>query len=334
MPLPESIRDAVAQRGGTVQILDHRRGGLFERAQRLRDAAQAADLVVLHIHPFDIVPQLAFATPTRPPVVFLDHADHGFWLGTRITDVMASMREAGRRLMIERRGIAPERIALLPTILDDGHRCVSRQEAKRRIGVPEDCVLLVSVARGRKYVTLGGTSFADLHLRTLLEHPSAVLLVVGSGAREDWSEAIQRSQGRIVSLPEHDDPRLFFEAADIYVDSFPFVSITSTLEAAILGTPAVSLFPFGRDRLCSAAICQGLDGLLVTCDSRGAYHEALSRLITDEPHRRELGAALQGQIAANHLQGAWLDMLEALYRQALAAPRNGGSRRAGPAVRQ
>jgi hypothetical protein len=325
MPLPESLRDAVNYRGGTVQILDHRCGGLFERAQRLRDAAQAADLVVLHIHPFDIVPQLAFATPSRPPVVFLDHADHGFWLGTHITDVMASMREAGRRLMIERRGIPPGRIALLPTILDEGHRRVSRQEAKRQIGVPEDCILLASVARKRKYVTLGGTSFADLHLQTLLEHRKAVLLVVGPGAREDWSEAMQRCEGRIISLPEHADPRIFFEAADIYVDSFPFVSITSTLEAAILGTPAVSLFPFGRDSAVLGCNMPGLDRLLITCSSRRAYHEALSQLITDESHRYELGAALQRQIAASHIQDAWLDKLEALYRQALTAPRHGGA---------
>ena len=328
MPVPESIRDAVTERGGTVQILDHRRGGLFERAQCLRDAAQAADLIVLHVHPFDIVPQLAFATPNRPPVVYLDHADHGFWLGTHITDVMASMREAGRHIMIERRGIPPERIAVLPTILDAGHRRLSRQEAKFRIGLTEDCVLLVSVARERKYVTLGGISFADLHLQTLLEHPNAVLLTVGPGAREDWSGAMQRCQGRIISLPEHEDPRLFFEAADIYVDSFPFVSITSTLEAAILGTPAVSLFPFGRESSVLGCNMPGLDRLLVTCSSRGAYHKALSRLITDELHRRELGASLQEQIAANHIQAAWLERLEALYRQALAAPRHSGA--AGP----
>ena len=45
----------------------------------------------------------------------------------------------------------------------------------------------------------------------------------------------------------------------------------------------------------------GLDRLLVTCSSRGAYHKALSRLITDKSHRQELGAALQEQITANHI---------------------------------
>jgi hypothetical protein len=74
----------------------------------------------------------------------------------------------------------------------------------------------------------------------------------------------------------------------------------------------------------------GLDRLLVTCDSPRAYHEALSQLITDVSHRQELGAALQRQVAANHIQGAWLDRLEALYRQVLAAPRNGKGPAAGP----
>ncbi|GGJ44254.1 glycosyltransferase family protein [Neoroseomonas lacus] len=325
MPLPDSIREAVAQRHGGLRILDHGRGALIERAQRLRDIAQEADLVVLHTHPFDIVPQLAFATPNRPPVAFLDHADHGFWLGTHITDVMASMREAGKRIMIERRSIPPERIALLPTILAEPRRKVSRQEAKRRIGVPEDSVLLLSVARARKYVTVGGMSFADLHVPTLLDHPKAILLTVGPGKRDDWTDAAQRCGGRIVSLPEHDDPSLFFEAADIYVDSFPFVSITSTLEAAGLGTPAVSLFPFGTTSEVLGCNMPGLDGLLVTCTSRGAYEAALSRLITDEAHRHALGQELPRQIAAHHLRDAWLGKLEVLYAHAVTAPRHLGA---------
>lgn len=330
MPLPDSIRDAVAQRHGRLHILDHGRGGLIERAQRLRDIAQEADLVVLHIHPFDIVPQLAFATPNRPPVAFLDHADHAFWLGTHITDVMVSMRRAGQRIMIERRGIPPERIALLPTIIAEPRRQLSRQEAKRRICVPEDSVLLLSVARARKYVTVGGTSFADLHVSTLLEHPKAILLTVGPGKRDDWSDAVEQCGGRIVSLPEQDDPSPYFEAADIYVDSFPFVSITSTLEAAGLGTPAVSLFPFGETSDVLGCNMPGLDGLLVTCTSRSAYEAELSRLITEEAYRHELGQALHRQISAHHLDHAWLEKLEALYAQALVAPRCVGAN--GPDV--
>jgi hypothetical protein len=89
----------------------------------------------------------------------------------------------------------------------------------------------------------------------------------------------------------------------------------------------VSLFPFGQDSAVLGCNMPGLDGLLVTCGSRSAYHEALGRLITDESHRQELGAALQAQIAANHLQGAWLKKMEMLYRQALVLPRHSAAAR-------
>ena len=277
MPLPESIRDAVTQSGGTVRILDHGRGGLFERAQRLRDAAQGADLVVLHIYPFDIVPQLAFATPNRPAVVFLDHADHSFWLGIHITDVMASMREAGQRIMIERRGIPPERIAL-PTILDEGHRRVSRQEAKRRIGVPEDCVLLASVARGRKYVTLGGraspistcrrcwsirrqycSSSGRARARTGPRRCSAAS--ASSAARARRSAPVLRGGGRL---------RRFLPSAD-HLDA-------RSRDPRHAGGQPVSLRArFGRARLQHA----GADDCW-SPGSRRAYHRGAIAVITDE----------------------------------------------------
>ena len=80
-PLPESIPDAVARPGSAVLLLGHGRGGLIECALPLRDAAEAADLVVPHINSDDVVPQLAFATPNRRGVALLGRAHHFIWLG-------------------------------------------------------------------------------------------------------------------------------------------------------------------------------------------------------------------------------------------------------------
>lgn len=315
--VPDFLVQSICTSGGHIHRIDGVIGGLLDRAKKLRSIVEHADLVVLHIHPDDVVPIIALATGNRPPVVYLDHADHSFWLGTTVSDVIANMRKPGRRLSIERRGVDPARVALLPTILEPRQREISREAAKRRLGLPVDCILLTSVARARKYRSTSRTNYADLHVRTLLEHSDSVLLVVGPGGQLDWSEAIQKTNGRVIVLPECEDPSIFFQAADIYVDSFPFVSITSVLEAGSYGTPAISLFPFSDD--CAVLGCDmpGLDSHLVRCQTLDEYIGALSHLIRNPARRARLGEALARCIWDNHTGENWLKHLNIVYELAL-----------------
>lgn len=315
--VPDFLVQSVSTSGGHIHLIDSVTGGLLDRAKKLRSIVQHADLVVLHIHPDDVVPIIGLATSVRPPVVYLDHADHSFWLGITVSDVIANMREPGRRLSIERRGADPARVALLPTILEPRQRQISREAAKRRLGLPADCILLTSVARARKYRSSSPTNYADLHVPTLLEHTNSILLVVGPGGQLDWSGAIERTNGRVIVLPEHEDPSLFFQAADIYVDSFPFVSITSVLEAGSYGTTAVSLFPFSDD--CAVLGCDmpGLDAHLVRCRTLDEYRGALSQLIVDPAMRARLGEALAQSILDKHTGENWLERLNIVYKLAL-----------------
>ena len=112
--------------------LDTQRGGLMERAARLRALAVESDIVVLHLHPYDVVPVIAFAgADGLPPVVYVDHCDHVFWLGASIANVVMHMRDSGRRLAAARRGLDPARSAVVPRPLRPIGRTVDRDEAKR-----------------------------------------------------------------------------------------------------------------------------------------------------------------------------------------------------------
>ena len=315
--VPSTLEEAVAGAHGRIHFIDNMVGGLIKRAQALRELAAEADVVVLHVHAYDVVPILAFATRHRPPVVYLDHADHSFWPGTSIVDVFASMREAGRRLMVDRRGIEPDRIMMLPTILDERRRRLSIPEAKLQLGIPQDRIVLCTVARARKYATMGSTTYADLHVPTLQQHPGCTLLAVGPGGKIDWSAASRETGGRVTAIPEQEDTAKYFQAADIYLDSFPFVSITSVLEAGCYGTPAVSIFPYSNEALVMGSNMPGLDGTLVTCRSLDEYQAALSQLISDPAYRLSLGSKLQTQIERHHYIQPWLQSLEAIYSRSL-----------------
>lgn len=319
--VPTTLKDVVTGSGGKIYKLNETIGSLITWAKQLRKIAATVDLVVLHIHNYDVIPMLAFSNKQQlPPIIFLDHADHLFWLGAGISDFIINLRESGLRLSQQRRGIEPERIILLPTILAPIERTFSRAEAKKQIGVPADKILLLSIARGIKYKPVNRMSYADAHVQLLKKYQQATLVVIGPGGQEDWSDAIQETQGRITVYPERQDTAIFYQAADIYVDSFPFVSTTSLLEAGSYSVPLVSRFPYTDASAIFGAEMPGLVGNLIISHSLEEYTAALSHLIEDESFRLTLGEVTRKKIADVHWGINWQSILENIYDRVVTLP--------------
>jgi glycosyltransferase involved in cell wall biosynthesis len=315
---PQVLIDAVARSGGTLHDLRDAGSGFMQRAARLAAIASYFDIVVLHTE-CDIVPLLAFARPERsPPTLFVDHGDHKFRLGIASSSVVASLRESGMRLAQRRGDVHPARNALLPTLVEPAARRLSRPDAKRQLGFQEDDVVILCVARKIKFKAMGSLSFAGLHVPALRDHPEAVLVVIGPGPRPDWQQECDAAGIRLRALPEQDDTALFFEAADIYVDSHPFMSITSLLEAGTYGLPLLSFFPHPRSAEIFGADMPGLTGHLLQAGSPEEYAELLSRLISDEAYRLALGARTRTRITALHCEAGWSAALEQTYAKAMA----------------
>lgn len=320
---PKSLIEAVINSGGKIYKLDGTIGSLISRAKRLHKIAAMADVVALHVYNHDVIPIIAFANKNQsPPIIFLNYADHTFWLGTNISDVIANLRESGMLLSKERRAIETKRNLLLPTIVEPTHRVLSRTEAKKLLGFQENSVVLLSIARTLKYKTMDGISYADAHVPLLKKYKQAVLVVVGSGNREDWSTAIKQTEGRIILHPQREDTDVFYQAADIYVDSFPFVSITSLLEAGSYGIPLVSRYPYTSEASkILGADMPGLTDNLICVRDIEEYTTVLSRLVEDEEFRLNLGQATRKKIVDTHTGEEWQRSLEDIYYIVANLPR-------------
>lgn len=321
--VPQILRELVSNSHGKIFLLNETIGGFISRAKRLRKIAATADIVVLHIWEHDVIPIIAFANKElSPPIIYVNHGDHCFWLGAAVSDVVANLRESGMRLSQKRRGIEAERNMLLPTILEPSHRQLSRAQAKQQLGIDENSTLLLSIARAPKYRKTDGISFADAHVPLLKKHDRAILVVIGPGGSEDWSTAIQQTQGRIIALGHTEDTAVYYQAADIYVDSYPFVSITSLLEAGSYGVPLVSRYPYSSDA-CEilGADMPGLTGNLIRVHDLEEYTTVLSRLVADEELRLSLGEATRRRIVEVHMGSNWQHNLEEVYTRAATLPR-------------
>jgi hypothetical protein len=321
-PTPDFVHTVFEASGGRkVEQLNHSPSGQLDWARRLREIAKDFDLVILHTHCEDVIPLLAFAdTEKHPPVLVLNHADHIFWYGSSVCHLSINLRDAAQDIAINRRGIAAERNILMPTLAESIVRTRSREDAKRELGIDPDTVLMVSAARRAKYRTMHGVTFADIHAPVLEANPNATLLVVGAGEPEDWAPVRDRAGGRLKSLPEQPNPKIYFEAADIYVDSYPFVSSTSLMEAAGYGLPLVTIFTAPQAARIFGINHVALVGNTQQATSFDEYRGMLTDLIRDPSLRERLGSSARVAVKRDHNLPGWKTWLEAVYARALELP--------------
>jgi glycosyltransferase involved in cell wall biosynthesis len=315
---PRALEESVALGGGEVHVL----GGtsLVGRARTLREVAASFDLVALYVHPFDVVPAIGFSGPTHPPVVLVNHADHVFWVGAAVADVVASIRRSGLLLAQRRRGIASARCALLPVPVDVAARTRTRTEAKAALGYPEAAVLLLTVGQAYKYRPLRGVSFLDTAGPVVEDNPEALLVAVGPSEDDAWRAARERTGGRIRALGPRHDVAAFYQAADVYLDPWPLGSLTSLVEAASFGVPGVSLRLGGRDAEILCSDPPGLSEHLVRASTVPEYRAALSRLVEDPRHRRRAGEGARVGVLRTHTGRGWRRHLDDVYARAGAGP--------------
>jgi len=313
--LPKGIDDVVSKARGRIYTLDESPGGLVARAKRLRQIARSFDQIVLHIHPHDVVPIIAFADKCAP-VILMNHADHVFWLGTSVSDVVAHIREGSLSLSQERRGIQPERCSLLPLPLEPKPNSLTRGEAKKLLGFDETEIVLLSIGSAYKYHSSNGVSFVDALMPVLLRHENATLLVIGPDNSAKWAHGDQMTGGRIKAFGIQEDPALFYQAADIYLDSFPLGSLTALLDGGIHGAPLVRYHIFSE----AASLLRGddvaLTGKLMAFTDLSQYQEEISRLVEDKELRLERGESVRTRMSEVHLSPGWNRFLEKLYLQA------------------
>jgi glycosyltransferase involved in cell wall biosynthesis len=320
LPVPGKITEVLPGRQH-VQLLDRGPGGLIARATRLRAAARGADLVILHTHNYDVVPTLAFhAWPGSPPVVQVDSNDHTFWVGRSGADVVMHMRESGRRLAAARRGLGLEDSWVLERPLQFRKRSRDRGAAKEALGLRADQLVISTAADPTKYRPISDPSFLDLVVPVLKAHPEVVLVAAGPGADPEWSLASSATSGRVRGLGIIPDVGILHEAADIYLDSFPFASLTSLLEAGSMGTPVVTYR--GHPESCDVlgADTRGLDALMLAPTTPAGLRECLAELVTDDRVRAGLGERTREQIVRTHTGPAWAAGAEALYEHAARRP--------------
>jgi glycosyltransferase involved in cell wall biosynthesis len=300
--------------------VDSNIGGLIYRAKTLQQLASRYDVIVLHIHPYDVVPIIALSQKVdRPPVIFMNHADHVYWLGVSISDIVAHFRTSGLRLSMARRTIDHKRCAILPIPIPPADRRMSQSEAKRKLNLSDADVVLLSIASAYKYKGRSTISFLDAIVPVVKKCGNAVLLVVGPDEKDLRLNADPATTRRVRLYGKRDDILLFYQAADIYLDSLPFPSLTSLLDAGMFGMPLVSYCAHPRS---SEVLCVDDPGLirsLLRAEDFQTYRETITELVNSKELRERLSEKTRAEICDIH-DRQWPGYLEDIYGHALSIP--------------
>jgi len=310
--VPRQLTEATQASGGEVTAMNDRDDDVLTRAAALRNLAAGFDAIVLHIHPYDAVPLVALDVDGRPPVIFLNHAEHVLWAGATVGDVVAHLREESAAVAEEFRGIERSRSFVLPVPLSSP-QLPSRDDARRSLGLSDDAVVLLTVGTEYKYATRDGRHFVDALLPVLERHGRAVLVGVGPRDEGPWERAKIATGGRVVAFGRRDDLEVFHAAADVYLDSFPIGSLTAALEAALAGLPVVQC------ELPTPTLLPTTDAALAGHMIRAPlaeYGARISALVEDAASREAIGAATRERVLDVHTGETWASTLERLYDSA------------------
>jgi hypothetical protein len=306
-PIPQWLREAVSDNGGCLVLLPP--GGLLSKALSLRAVVQQdVDMVVMHHHPDDVVPVVAFATGRCPPVAVLNQAHHVFWLGSSIADAVIEIWPSGRSLSETRRLV--KRSLFLPIPLSAPPQ-VSRTGARMALQIPDDQVAILSIGSAFKYTPTETHNFYRVAVRLLEQHPQAHLYLVGV----TWTDCAEylpyRQHERLHLLGIIEDPTLYRAAADLYLEGFPICSETALLESTLLGAcPVLSFAPGSRVLTCDDV---ALRGVVENAASEEEYIEKVSYLIRDSEERERIAAQAKARISAVHGGPEWTRSLHSVY---------------------
>ncbi|MGL6363261.1 hypothetical protein ACSZM1_15190 [Aeromonas veronii] len=228
------------KRGEVISLSDVK--FISSKAKLLRSIASGYERIVLHIHMYDVVPLVAFGTEefTRP-IIFYNHADHLFWLGASIADVVAETREWGKMFSQKYRGINGSMVLSIPP-----SKNMKRYDTSVQAGnVINDCIRILSVGSAHKYIELNENNLTRYIEWVLREYSNTEFVLVGPKKEQfpQLGRLIKEYPSRVFILGPRSNSELheLMLSSDLVIDSFPMSGGTALGEAVSLGVPVLAI---------------------------------------------------------------------------------------------
>ena len=311
---PEWLHSAVLASGGIIISLCQQSS--VEQVATLQQLlTKQADRIFYHIHPDDSVSVAALAATPRPQVLTINHSDHTFWLGSILSDIVVCYRKWSLQFSLDAR--AAQKVELLPTPLNFKPRTASDKcDARKLLKIRDGQIILLTVASAYKFSPSDEHNYYRLIKQVLDNNPQVVVKVVGVQASEGKSLGFKVHE-RIELLGSIEDPRTYYKAADIYVDSMPFSSFTSLFESMYFG--CFPVLQFNPTDTLNIEQEPALAGLVSHSRDENEAIQTIQLAIDDVEYRHYTAKKGSELIQQHYMSKGWRKYLSALYRDSAEA---------------
>lgn len=234
---PQWLLDEVNKSGGWFFDLGTASDKFVERAVKLRKLAyEWADVVVLHMHMMDPIPVMAFGIDDGPPVIYMNHGDHCFWLGASIADLVADLRNCGQQLTLTRRSCSNSSILPIPL---QPKKKFNKKEIRKKYGINENETVILTIASNYKFRSINNNNYINILKSIVDKVNSCRAYIIGPNDTGKWHEVNVLTDGKIKAMGESTEIEEFYQISDIYLDCFMMGSMTSLLDASKYGLPII-----------------------------------------------------------------------------------------------
>lgn len=289
-------------------------GDDIQKSQELSEIAQGFNRVILHIHPNDIIPSLAFSSGAyHGEVYFMNHADHSFWVGKQILTKLILYRENIKEETIERRGISDDDIYVLPIPMDEIKIEATSskdkpKELRNKLKLQSDDLVGICISSAYKLNRFNGYSFFDDIIKLLNQNPRYHFIMIGVDKKFEYAEYHERIHymGRV------NDPSPFLRISDIYIENMPYGSFTSLFLAMTYNIP-IQLMYSDFAKLSSIDIFTVEDGFEYPSDYND-WKESIERLLANPEIKQKQIDAQNSYLINNNYSEGWTRRLTQLYQ--------------------
>lgn len=226
-----------------IDVYSLEQQNILLRAIELRELASQFEYIVLSIDMNDILPILAFGTKDfERPVIFLNHADHIYWLGLSISDMIVELSSDGSLFTKTHRGYTKKSYVLPIPI--DVCKANKNNNILQKFGINDNASIVVSMASAYKYKANAESHFSLLCKSIVEENNNTYFIVIGPSLDEpEWKKVYEETNGLVIAVGILKKKEILeiINKTSLYLDSFPYRSYTSLLEFAACGVPCLSL---------------------------------------------------------------------------------------------
>jgi L-malate glycosyltransferase len=169
----------------------------------------------------------------------------------------------------------------------------ARREARRRLGVEPEHVVIGSVGRLDPVKNL--PLLLRAHAALLATHPNAIAVIIGAGPERAALEATASELGIINSVRftgHRQDVRFLMSAFDVYVNTSVYEGVSLTILEAMASALPVVATPVGGN---PEVVVEEETGLLIDARPR-ALADAIAGLANDARRRRTMGDAARWRV--------------------------------------